>query len=82
MCLKHIPRTNLFDPKPTRLNEVKEGWLSGRKHRFRKPASGKPDRGFKSLSLRREHSEQGGRVKRGGGICWEHIPRPSENFCN
>ena len=29
-----------------------ERWLSGRKHRFAKPARGKPLRGFESLSLR------------------------------
>ena len=31
-----------------------ETWLSGWRHRFRKPASGKPDRGFKSLRFRRK----------------------------
>ncbi len=33
-----------------------ERWLSGRKHRFAKPARGKPLRGFESLSLRHSFS--------------------------
>lgn len=35
-----------------------ERWLSGRRHRFRKPATGKLVQGFKSLPLRSERSEQ------------------------
>ena len=32
---------------------ILERWLSGRRHRFRKPATGKLVQGFKSLPLRR-----------------------------